>query len=54
MQDAKILVHGGGKKATAMAKKMDIPVKMVEGRRITDAKISISLPCYMVAKSTRI
>ena len=38
MQDAKILVHGGGKKATAMAKKMDIPVKMVEGRRITDTK----------------
>ena len=38
MQDAKILVHGGGKKATAMAKKMDIPVQMVEGRRITDAK----------------
>ena len=36
MQDAKILVHGGGKKATAMAKKMD--VQMVEGRRITDAK----------------
>ena len=38
MQGAKILVHGGGKKATAMAKKMDIPVQMVEGRRITDAK----------------
>ena len=38
MQDAKILVHGGGKKATAMAKKMDIPIQMVEGRRITDAK----------------
>jgi len=38
MHDAKILVHGGGKKATAMAKKMDIPVQMVEGRRITDAE----------------
>jgi acetylglutamate kinase len=38
MQGSKILVHGGGKKATAMAKKMDIPVQMVEGRRITDAQ----------------
>lgn len=38
MQGVKILVHGGGKKATAMAKQMDIPVQMVEGRRITDAQ----------------
>ncbi len=38
MQGSKILVHGGGKKATAMAEKMDIPVLMVEGRRITDAQ----------------
>ena len=38
MQGSKILVHGGGKKATAMAEKMDIPVQMVEGRRITDAQ----------------
>ena len=32
----KILVHGGGKEATSLAKKMGIPVKMIEGRRITD------------------
>ena len=38
MQGSKILVHGGGKKATDMAEKMDIPVQMVEGRRITDAQ----------------
>jgi len=38
MQRPKILVHGGGKKATKMAEKMDIPVQMVEGRRITDAQ----------------
>ena len=38
MQGYKILVHGGGKKATDMAEKMDIPVQMVEGRRITDAQ----------------
>lgn len=32
----KILVHGGGRSATAMAKKMGIETKMVDGRRITD------------------
>jgi acetylglutamate kinase len=34
----KILVHGGGKLATLMAEKLNIPQKMVEGRRITDAE----------------
>ena len=38
MQGAKILVHGGGKKATVMAKKLGVPVKIIEGRRITDAE----------------
>lgn len=38
MDGAKILVHGGGKKATTLAKKMNIPVQMIDGRRITDAK----------------
>ena len=38
IQGSKILVHGGGKKATAMAEKMGIPVQMVEGRRITDVQ----------------
>ncbi|MFC0603517.1 acetylglutamate kinase [Winogradskyella pulchriflava] len=33
----KILVHGGGKLATKLAKQMNIPVQMNEGRRITDA-----------------
>lgn len=33
----KILVHGGGKLATQMAKDMDVAVNMVNGRRITDA-----------------
>lgn len=32
----KILVHGGGKLATQLAKQMNVPVKMNEGRRITD------------------
>ena len=34
----KILVHGGGKSATALAEKLGIETKMVEGRRITDAE----------------
>ncbi len=33
----KVLVHGGGKLATQMAQKMNIPVQMKEGRRITDS-----------------
>ncbi len=33
----KILVHGGGKKATEMAKKLQLESKMIGGRRITDA-----------------
>ena len=32
----KILVHGGGKLATALAEKLGYPQNMVEGRRITD------------------
>lgn len=34
----KILVHGGGKLATEMAKKLGIESRLVGGRRITDAK----------------
>jgi len=33
-----ILVHGGGKLATQLAKDLNIPQEMVEGRRITDAE----------------
>jgi acetylglutamate kinase len=33
----KILVHGGGKLATRLAEKLDIPQQLVDGRRITDA-----------------
>lgn len=38
MEGAKVLVHGGGKKATLMAEKLGVPVKMIDGRRITDAE----------------
>lgn len=33
-----ILVHGGGKLATQLANKLNIPQQMVDGRRITDAE----------------
>lgn len=32
----KVLVHGGGRLATTIAEKLNIPTNMVEGRRITD------------------
>jgi acetylglutamate kinase len=38
LEGKKILVHGGGKRATAMASKLGIESKMVHGRRITDAE----------------
>jgi acetylglutamate kinase len=38
LPEPKILVHGGGKLASEMAKNLNIPVKMTQGRRITDAK----------------
>jgi acetylglutamate kinase len=34
----KILIHGGGKIATELASKLNIPQQLVEGRRITDAE----------------
>jgi len=33
----KILVHGGGRSATAVAEQLGIQTKMIDGRRITDA-----------------
>lgn len=33
----KILVHGGGKKATEVSQRLGIPAQMINGRRITDA-----------------
>lgn len=37
LEDPKILVHGGGKLATALAQQMNVKVNIKEGRRITDA-----------------
>ncbi|WP_405296372.1 acetylglutamate kinase [Algibacter sp. Ld11] len=38
LEGKKILVHGGGKRATHVASKLGIQSQMVNGRRITDAK----------------
>lgn len=37
-EEAAIIVHGGGKVASSLLEELGIPVKMVEGRRITDAE----------------
>ena len=37
IEGAKILVHGGGRRATKIAATLGIETKMVDGRRITDA-----------------
>ena len=37
IEGPKILVHGGGRRATKTAERLGIETKMVEGRRITDA-----------------
>lgn len=38
IEGKKILVHGGGKRATHIASKLGIASKMIDGRRITDAE----------------
>lgn len=34
---SKILVHGGGKDASRLAEKLNLPVQFINGRRVTDA-----------------
>lgn len=38
LEGHKILVHGGGKRATHIASKLGVESKMINGRRITDAE----------------
>ncbi|MDP4184776.1 MAG: acetylglutamate kinase [Bacteroidota bacterium] len=43
----KLLVHGGGKSATAMAERLGIETKMINGRRITDeAMLEVVIMVY--------
>lgn len=39
IEGQKILVHGGGRRATQVASRLGVETKMVEGRRITDAEM---------------
>ena len=36
IEGQKVLVHGGGKLATRLAEKLEIPTTMIDGRRVTD------------------
>ena len=38
LKGPKILVHGGGKRATSWAKKLGIPFQIKDGRRVTNKK----------------
>ena len=45
--EPKILIHGGGKLATELAKKMGIAQTMIDGRRITDAEtLNVTVMVY--------
>ncbi|MCL6273882.1 acetylglutamate kinase [Muricauda sp. 2012CJ35-5] len=47
IQGHKILVHGGGKKATELNKKLGIETKMTNGRRITDSdSLDVAIMVY--------
>jgi acetylglutamate kinase len=38
IEEKKILIHGGGKLATQLAEKLNIPQQLIDGRRVTDAE----------------
>ena len=38
IKEKKILIHGGGKMATNIAQRLNIPQELIDGRRITDAE----------------
>ena len=47
MDGHKILVHGGGKRASEVCEKLGIPTKMHNGRRITDdASLEVAIMVY--------
>ena len=38
IEGQKVLGHGGGKLATRLAEKLEIPTTMIDGRRVTDSQ----------------
>ena len=54
IEDAKVLVHGGGRSATKVAAQLGIESTMIGGRRVTDAemlKVVTWLVCRLVAST---
>jgi len=55
LRHPRILVHGGGILLNSLAKRMSIPVKMVDGRRITDSDtLDLALMVYSGLINTKI
>lgn len=51
----KVLVHGGGRAASALCRRLGIEVRMVNGRRITDeASLEVAVMTYAGALNKRI
>lgn len=47
IEGPKILVHGGGRSATALAEKLGLKVTLIEGRRVTDSNmLDVALMTY--------
>jgi acetylglutamate kinase len=47
IEGAKVLVHGGGRAATDLAERLDIPQNMIQGRRVTDeATLRVAVMVY--------
>lgn len=50
-----IVVHGGGRQATALCKSLGIPVQMIDGRRITDGPtLEVAIMVYAGLTNKRI
>jgi len=52
--ETKVLVHGGGRAATEIAARLDVPQTMIDGRRVTDAetlKIAVMVYGGLINKS---
>ncbi len=53
LQGRKLLVHGGGKLATELATTLQIPQRLVDGRRITDVRtldVALMVYCGLINK----
>jgi acetylglutamate kinase len=47
IEGMKVLVHGGGRAATELAERLDLPQTLIEGRRVTDeATLRIAVMVY--------